>query len=791
VAVLLPPDRRSDAFRYVDGATGPGAGARRILGAAFSRRSRVHPLDVWEAVLASPETARRLVGRLDLTERWGVRSEEDAVARLQERLTFEAIPYGGFEIRARTHDPELSAELANAAAEILDARLRELYRTDVEAERAFLADALRDRTEAAERAGEALAAARARAGIADEEAQDREAAALAEQLVLAIADARTQRAVAERVSGKASPAARDAAARVDALERAAAALPPPVTAGAGGRGLEEEAAAAERAADLLDRLRLRTVEHQAGHDVGVSVLDPAVPAERPDRAWLGAALLAFLVVPGGVAAREALRRQVAALPARVRSALAPAGRIAGGIAGAAGDGRLRAVLLAAAAAGAGLLFSREPLALAGVLGCGFLIVLAADLRAAWLLLVIALPWAWDYVNPKIGLEVQFPTEPGIVLLFGAWVYAFLLRPRRLRATPLLVTMGLTLAWMAVASVTSVDRFHSVRQVVSSGGLMFAGAVFPMLELRRVEDVERVLRAYLVSGAAIAVFGIVQVIRSPLPFDRAAFFIGEGLLYNHGPYAAFLGFVMGPAFVYLLTDRWSVRSVPVLLVAILVTVATVVSLTRAAWLATIALLVALLAVRIRVFLRTLAIPLAIAALVLIPAFLRSPAATRALESYVEVSTSAEYSSNVERLNRWLAGVRMVRDRPLLGVGPGAYETAYDDYRDVEFSRGNRGAHSEILRAASEQGIPGAILLVVLVSLFFRSGWKLTRPGVDPRVARLAWALCAGMFTYVVHGQVNEYWRLPKIALTVWVFVGLLGALERIARGGPAEPAAVAQ
>jgi O-antigen ligase len=186
---------------------------------------------------------------------------------------------------------------------------------------------------------------------------------------------------------------------------------------------------------------------------------------------------------------------------------------------------------------------------------------------------------------------------------------------------------------------------------------------------------------------------------------------------------------------------------------------------------------------------MAVPLALAALLLVAGFLRSPAASRALVHYWQVSTTAEYGSNVERLHRWTAALRMFLDRPFTGVGPGAYEMAYEDYRDVEFSRGRRGTHSELLRAASEQGLPGLLILLFLVAAFFRTALRLSRRG-DPRVRRLAAALAAGMFTYAVHGQFNEYWRLPKVALTMWIFAGLLGALDRLSRqaGAASRPAA---
>jgi O-antigen ligase len=749
-AVLLPPERRSDDFRYADPAGASGL-ARALLPTA---EDETEPLAVWEAILGSPETARRLVDRFDLTRHFRERSPQEAVHRLQESVSFEAIPYGPFEIRVRTTDRALSADLANSLAATLEERLRELYREDVGSERGFLDDASRESAREEESAAARLAAVRAGAGFVDEAAQGREAEALAAELAYEIAASRTALALAERRHGLGSAEARDEAARLRELESAAveipALLPEP-----GRRAAEDDLVELQRAARFLAGLRVRVAEHQAAHDVGVRILDRAVPAERAQRRFAAPVLLAALLVPAGIGLSVGLRRR-------------PAWSVAEGAAA------------ATLAAGAALVFAREPLVLVALLGVGFVITLARDLRAAWLVLVIALPWAWDYSNERAGFEIQFPTEPGIILLALAWGYSLLLHPRKLERSPMVAAMLLAIVWMAATTVTSVYVRHSLFQLVSVSGFILVGALFPLFEVRGLPEIERVVRVYVVSGALLAAYGILQVISSPIPLGRSAFYIGEPFLYNHGPYTAFLGFALAPALIFLITGRRSIDAIPLFVAVTLMTIATAISLARAAWVTTALLLALLLLIRGRLFLRRIAVPLCFAGLLLVAVFLRSPAAKQALTHYWEVSTSPEYASNVERINRWVAAGRMFLDRPFTGVGPGAYEMAYDDYRDVDFSRGRRGTHSEPLRVASEQGLPGLLILAFLVVAFWRTGIRLCR-APDPKVRRLAAALCAGMFTYVIQGLFNEFWRLPKVALTMWVFAGLLGALDRLARG----------
>lgn len=763
--VLLPPEREAGNFRYGE----RGDGVEGLL-SNLSVSAAMDPLDTWSAILASPETALRLVRRFDLAEEWGGGSEAEAAWLLLDRITFVEVPWGPVEVHVETTDRVLSADLANAAVEVLRERITELYREDAEWERGFLADASRGAIAAATGAEAALAAARMRAGVANDSLQARAASAAARDLALALARARSERARAAVLFGPEAPETRDAERRVRELARRAAPATPVLPAGF--RAEEGEAGRAGRSADRLTRLWLATFEDQAGHEFELRVLDPAVPADRPARPVAGPVALALLLVPGAFAGAKLLGRELGVLPS-LRDRGERAGRWLRDTPG----GTIVAAVTVAAVA---VTLGRDPLALAVVAGAVFLAVLAVDLHAAWLLLFIALPWAWDFTHSRAEVGVQIPTEPGIIALVGAWAYARALRPRPVPWSPILVGMLLVVAWTAVSSVTSLNPRNSVFQIVAITGFVLGGGVFPLVEIRTVERIELVIRILFFSAAAASVIGIVQVVTSPLPFGRAAFFIGEGFLYNHGPYAAFLGFAMGPAFVHLLSEQWSRRTLPVLTVALLVTVATVVSLARAGWLSMLVLLAALAIARGRQFVRKLAVPIALIAAVLVVGFLRSPFAAQAFAGYVERSTDQDYGSNVDRIQRYVAALRMFQDRPLTGVGPSAYERAYDDYRSVEFDAGIRGAHSELLRVAAEQGLPGLLILGFLVVAFYRTGLRLMRSAPDPRVRRIAGGLCAGMLTYSVHGLVNEYWRDAKIALLMWIFAGMLAALDRISR-----------
>jgi len=88
----------------------------------------------------------------------------------------------------------------------------------------------------------------------------------------------------------------------------------------------------------------------------------------------------------------------------------------------------------------------------------------------------------------------------------------------------------------------------------------------------------------------------------------------------------------------------------------------------------------------------------------------------VKSITNISTDA---SNLERVNRWNSAMRMFRERPLMGWGPGTYQFLYAPFQNskertiISTNAGDRGnAHSEYIGPMAEMGIFGMISFVLL-------------------------------------------------------------------------------
>jgi O-antigen ligase len=152
----------------------------------------------------------------------------------------------------------------------------------------------------------------------------------------------------------------------------------------------------------------------------------------------------------------------------------------------------------------------------------------------------------------------------------------------------------------------------------------------------------------------------------------------------------------------------------------------------------------------------------------------------LESISNISTDA---SNTERINRWESAIRMFKERPVVGWGPGTYMFQYAPFQMsyemtiISTRAGIRGnAHSEYIGPLAESGVLGTLTFLGIVFISFFKGMNLVYHGRNNRVRVLATGITLGLITYYVHGTINNYLDLDKAAVPFWAFLAVLTALE---------------
>lgn len=373
-----------------------------------------------------------------------------------------------------------------------------------------------------------------------------------------------------------------------------------------------------------------------------------------------------------------------------------------------------------------------------VLLIGFLTVV--DFRKVFYLLLACIPLSTEILLPN-GLGTDLPTEPLIVGLMGVYLLYLIQNASSIESGffrhPITILVLLHLGWMFVTVLTSSLLLVSIKFFLAKTWYIVVFYFLAGHLLKTESDIRKAfwwicipllftIAVILIRHSAYG-FSFEDVYRVLHPFYR-----------NHVAYACIMALFF-PFLVWKISCQrrfsltwWFLAGcVPLFLVAIYL------SYTRAAYVALFIAAFAYLAIQFR-FIKYL-VALSLAGVILVLTFLTNQ--NRYLDfapNYEKTITHTDFNnlleatyqlediSTMERVYRWVAGFFMVKEHPVFGFGPGNFYNFYKSYTVTSFqtyvsdNEEGSGIHNYYLMIASEQGVPGLLIFLLLVSFAMLKG-----------------------------------------------------------------------
>ncbi len=242
-----------------------------------------------------------------------------------------------------------------------------------------------------------------------------------------------------------------------------------------------------------------------------------------------------------------------------------------------------------------------------------------------------------------------------------------------------------------------------------------------------------LKNGIILGASLAAFlGILRILI--VRQQRLTGFVGHYMTE---------GGVMMISFLFILALLLFERFSPINLIALgIILTALILTLTRSAWVGTVAG-VALLLYWKKKWAPLLLVPVIFVSLLIAPSRVKE----RALSIF-----SLKNVTNVERLNMWRIGLRIFRERPLFGVGQNMVSRIYPEYNKENLQPTEiPHLHNNIVQIGVERGIFALLLFLgflvkaVLELLKLKDGGALT-PEAMGAIAVILGFFVAGLFEY---------------------------------------------
>lgn len=397
----------------------------------------------------------------------------------------------------------------------------------------------------------------------------------------------------------------------------------------------------------------------------------------------------------------------------------------------------------------------------------------------------------------IGVDLYLPTEPLLFLLFFIYILRYLRGIRadmRILRHPVSLAIYFYLAWMAVTIISSSDPLVSLKFFVSK--LWFiTGFYFLAIEVfRNPGNIKRYVWLYTAAFSIIILYTIIRHSAHGLDNQMMAHSMSKPFFNDHTAYGASLAFLIPVLIAFFLLVRKGNMNIRFLLILLLLffLAATVFSYTRAAWVSLIGGFMVWLVIKLRIRFEILAIA-GIGVIVLFFVFQpvimmrleenRTKSSGDLSEHVQSISNISNDQSNLERINRWSCALRMWKEKPVLGFGPGTYQFEYARFQrsyertEISTNFGNLGtAHSEYFGPLSESGLLGMLSVLIIVILTLLTGLRVHRQANSRSIRILSLGVLIGLVTYYIHGILNNFLDTDKASALFWGFTAMLVAMD---------------
>ena len=416
------------------------------------------------------------------------------------------------------------------------------------------------------------------------------------------------------------------------------------------------------------------------------------------------------------------------------------------------------------------------------------------------LLILSLPWSIEY-SFNSSLSTDLPDEPIMWLTTVLFLAYFVLKPSEIflkTSQPLIVLLVCNLLWILVTTPFSTDWIISLKFFLAKCWYLAAFVFVPLLIYVNKKAIGRSAILFLVSMLSVTVvavcrhafygFKFANINDAVTPFFR-----------NHVNYSAMLVCTV-PVLIacYHLSRR---RRSLIMAAMVIVLIALFFSYARGAWLALIIGMLSYWLIRKR----RLLVAFIVATILIISSALwlssndrylnyahdyRTTIFHKNFEEHLVATYKLKDVSTAERFNRWIAGVRMIKDNWLTGYGPNTFYYNYKPYAIPAFktwvsdNKDHSTVHNYFLLVLIEQGVPGLLFFLLIVGSMLYYAEKIYSRTEDKFYKTTALACGAMTMMIVVVNFLSDLIETDKVGSLFFLCLATLVSIDLKTRSHPA-------
>ena len=413
-----------------------------------------------------------------------------------------------------------------------------------------------------------------------------------------------------------------------------------------------------------------------------------------------------------------------------------------------------------------------------------------------LLIAFTTPLSVKLEDFDINIGVSVPTEPlmfGILLLFIIkLLYEEHFFDKKILKHPITIAVIINLIWILITAITSDYPIVSIKFLTARLWFVTSFFFFGVVLFKNYKNIKSFIWVYTIPLACVIIYNTIN--HAQYGFNRhVGTWIVHPFFNDHTAYgcviALFTPFIL--TFIFNRNFTKSLRFAAFIILAVMMT-GILLSYCRAAW---VSLLGALLIFIILKFKINYKFVLSFIILLVGLFFIYRTEIIMELqknkqdssENYTEhirsISNISSDASNLERINRWASALRMFKDRPIFGFGPGTYQLEYAPFQYskektvISTNAGDMGnAHSEYIGPLAESGIFGMLSVLLIVISIIYTSVKVYKRAEYLEVKMLSLGVLLGLCSFFIHGLMNNFLDTDKVSVPFWAFTAMIVVLD---------------
>jgi O-antigen ligase len=379
-------------------------------------------------------------------------------------------------------------------------------------------------------------------------------------------------------------------------------------------------------------------------------------------------------------------------------------------------------------------YLQQPLLMVAPFGVLVFFQTIIDYKKIFYLLLATLPISME-VHFSASLGTDLPAEPLMIGLMLVYITDIFSRPNnrwslQIFQHPVILLLLLHLAWAGAATIVSSSQGISIKWMLAKTWYMVTFVLVAIECLREEND----LKWFYYTFTPVLLFTVLWAHIRQLLMNFQLETINDALLpfyRNHVNYAAHLSLAIpflwfGREWFAKGIKGFALYVIPIIIALYGVTF----SFTRAAFVALLLAVIMYWVFRFKMikpllWVASFGIIIGVSYLVYDNNYLKlapeyeTTVAHKDFNSIVEATAEGKDVSTMERVNRWVAGGRMVADKPLMGFGPNTFYTFYKKYSLASFrtyvsvNDEKSTVHCYYLLTLIEQGFIGFFIFMALI------------------------------------------------------------------------------